>query len=86
MSSQKENTGICIMCRSSPSKDSSITLYRFPKPDTRNALRYVYFIHTGDMPTEAVATANLITYMDELFDGVNASTPDLRRGKNFRRT
>lgn len=32
------------------------------------------------MPTEAVATANLISYMDELFDGVNASTPDLRRG------
>ncbi|KAF9413695.1 hypothetical protein HW555_008141 [Spodoptera exigua] len=37
----------------------------------------------GDMPTEALATANLITNMDELFYGVNASTPDLRRGKKF---
>ncbi|XP_022833007.1 uncharacterized protein LOC111360937 [Spodoptera litura] len=37
----------------------------------------------GDMPAEAVATANLISDMDQLFDGVNASTPDLRRGKKF---
>ncbi|XP_063896832.1 uncharacterized protein LOC126056415 [Helicoverpa armigera] len=37
----------------------------------------------GDMPTEALATANLISSMDDLFDGVNASTPDLRRGKIF---
>ncbi|XP_047041454.1 uncharacterized protein LOC124645663 [Helicoverpa zea] len=35
------------------------------------------------MPTEALATANLISSMDDLFDGVNASTPDLRRGKIF---
>lgn len=35
------------------------------------------------MPTEALATANLISNMDDLFDGVNASTPDLRRGKIF---
>ncbi|CAG4978655.1 unnamed protein product [Parnassius apollo] len=27
-------------------------------------------IAKGDIPTEAVATANLITYMDELFDGI----------------
>ncbi|KAH9632244.1 hypothetical protein HF086_002879 [Spodoptera exigua] len=37
----------------------------------------------GDMPTETLATANLITNMDELFNGINASTPDLRRGKFF---
>ncbi|CAB3245226.1 unnamed protein product [Arctia plantaginis] len=39
MSSQKENTRICCMCGSSPSKDSSITLHRFPKPGSKNALR-----------------------------------------------
>nr|XP_049697027.1 uncharacterized protein LOC126054664 [Helicoverpa armigera] len=39
MSSQKENTRICCLCGSSPSKDPSITLHRFPKPGTKNALR-----------------------------------------------
>ncbi|CAH2109175.1 unnamed protein product [Euphydryas editha] len=40
-------------------------------------------IANGDMPSEAIATANLIAKMDMLFDGVNASTPDLRRGKKY---
>ncbi|CAK1597856.1 unnamed protein product [Parnassius mnemosyne] len=39
MSSQKENTRICCICESSPSKDSGITLHRFPKPGSKNALR-----------------------------------------------
>ncbi|CAH2109241.1 unnamed protein product [Euphydryas editha] len=33
------------------------------------------------MPSEAIATASLITKMDMLFDSVHASTPDLKRGK-----
>ncbi|CAG4934578.1 unnamed protein product [Colias eurytheme] len=39
-------------------------------------------IATGDMPSDATPTANLIAKMDMLFDSVNAYTPDLR-GKKF---
>lgn len=38
---------------------------------------------TGELSSEAVTTANVISNMDKLFDSVNACTPDLRRGKSF---
>ncbi|XP_022831295.1 uncharacterized protein LOC111359841 isoform X2 [Spodoptera litura] len=39
MNSRKENTRTCCLCGSSPCKDPSINLYRFPKPGTQNAMR-----------------------------------------------
>ncbi|XP_059046613.1 uncharacterized protein LOC131842112 [Achroia grisella] len=40
-------------------------------------------IASNELPNEAHATATFVKKMDDLFDSINADSPDLRRGKKY---
>ncbi|XP_045505816.1 uncharacterized protein LOC123702180 [Colias croceus] len=42
-------------------------------------------ITLGELPTEALATVNLLNKIDQLFDSLNADSPSLKRGKKYLR-